>query len=272
MTIENKTTNNGRINYTVIDGPKTGKQYTIVFVHGLGSSQNYYFSTALKLSEKNKCIILDNYGAGLSGKPTSYEDCTIKTMANDVMNVIDECGSSNDAIVLVGHSMGGMIVNYLTSLNKLNVVKSVLLAPVHPSMEISNAFTDRIGILQKSHNMGMLFDVIPFKATGSACSDFKKSFIRQLISCSTVEGYIWNCQVICNAGLASDEWLDLYSKIDIPVLIVHGVEDMTASFESCIKVINQGIRSSTIHKMDGVGHWPCIEDDEGVYNAIISFL
>lgn len=87
--------------------PKDGA--TIVFIHGLGSSQNYYFPILHHLTLKHRCITLDTYGSARS--PYTGQAITISTIASDVIAVLDALHIPK--AVVVGHSMGGLVVTLL---------------------------------------------------------------------------------------------------------------------------------------------------------------
>ena len=106
--------------------PKDGQNF--VFIHGLGSSQNYYFPVIPHLTN-HRCVTLDTYGAARSaytGQPVS-----IASIASDVVGVLDAL--SIPQAVVVGHSMGGLVVTLLGAeyANRVNGV--VAIGPTHPS-------------------------------------------------------------------------------------------------------------------------------------------
>jgi pimeloyl-ACP methyl ester carboxylesterase len=65
-----------------------GEGEPIVFIHGLGSSVNYYQVQAKALSERGfKCIRLDSEGSGRS--MLQGADLTVDSMAKDVVALMD---------------------------------------------------------------------------------------------------------------------------------------------------------------------------------------
>lgn len=77
---------------------------TFILVHGLGSTQDYYYAVAQGLVSKGfRCIIFDNTGAGRS--PYTFVEQSVQTLADDVIGILDALGV--DKAVVVGHSMGG---------------------------------------------------------------------------------------------------------------------------------------------------------------------
>ena len=92
------TINGHSLHYT--DIAPSGEQspnLTLIFVHGLGSTQNYYFPIFPYLTSY-RCIIFDNYNAGRSqsdGKETS-----VPIIAKDVLGLLDHV--KVDKAIVVG--------------------------------------------------------------------------------------------------------------------------------------------------------------------------
>jgi pimeloyl-ACP methyl ester carboxylesterase len=97
-----------RIHYTDLK-PQDGKTLeTFIFMHGLGSSQNYYQPvTQSMVANGFRCITFDNTGAGRS--TYTFVEQSIETLAEDVIGILDAL--SVDKAVFVGHSMGGYVGN-----------------------------------------------------------------------------------------------------------------------------------------------------------------
>lgn len=133
------------IHYTVYDPSDAGSQaLTIVFVHGLGSTQNYY-TPILPYLSKYRCITFDNYGAGRSKYYAELApDASIKQIAQDVLTLLNHL--SIDKAVVVGYSMGGMVPTTIAadSKGKGKIVAGILLGPVHPNEKIGEVMAGRV--------------------------------------------------------------------------------------------------------------------------------
>jgi len=117
---------------------------TIVFTHGLGSSQNYYYPILPYLSDY-RCITIDTYGSGRS--KYDGQETSVQTIAKDVLGVMDSLEIKK--AVVVGHSMGGMVVNYLGSTAPDRVLGVICIGPVHPNPNSATIFEKRIEIVQQ---------------------------------------------------------------------------------------------------------------------------
>lgn len=94
-----------RIHYSDIK-PSGDVRETFILMHGLGSSQDYYYAVAQGLASKGfRCIIFDNTGAGRS--PYTFIEQSVQTLADDVISILDTL--KVDKAVVVGHSMGGYV-------------------------------------------------------------------------------------------------------------------------------------------------------------------
>lgn len=122
---------------------------TIVCIHGLGSSQNYYFPILHHLTMKHRCISIDTYGSGRS-KYTGL-DQSIETVAADVLAVMDALTLKK--AVIIGHSMGGTIATYLAAQVPERVNGVVAIGPVHPTVQVSEVFEKRVQIVSAGKNL-----------------------------------------------------------------------------------------------------------------------
>ena len=115
------------------------KGLTFVFVHGLGSSQNFYFPVIPYLTSNHRCITLDTYGSGRSeytGQPISIE-----SIAKDVIAVMDKF--TIEQAVVVGHSMGGLVVTLLGAQYADRLKGVIAIGPTHPSETLVSVMTKR---------------------------------------------------------------------------------------------------------------------------------
>jgi predicted alpha/beta-fold hydrolase len=92
-----------RIHYADLK-PEASARETFIFMHGLGSSQDYYHALTPALVAKGfRCILFDNTGAGRSSY--TFVEQSVQSLADDVIGILDALEVSK--AVFVGHSMGG---------------------------------------------------------------------------------------------------------------------------------------------------------------------
>lgn len=234
---------------------------TCIFIHGLGSSQNYYFAVLAHLAPVHRCIAIDTYGSGRS-QYTGLEQ-SIDTIALDVVKVMD--GLRVDKAVIIGHSMGGTTALQLAAKHPDRVAGLVAIGPVHPTPSTGQIFEKRIQVVSED-GMEPMANTIPDAATGSRSTPLQKAFIRELILGQNPEGYISLCRVVSEA-ITPD-----YAAIKAPLLIVAGEEDKSAPLEGCKHILGHVASSTkTLQTLPGIGHWHCIEASDEVGKLILNF-
>jgi 3-oxoadipate enol-lactonase len=115
---------NARIHYRSFGNSDS----VVVLVQGLGLSSRFWFSLPEELASDplrpRRVLTLDNRGVGQSDTPN--RPWSMKTMANDVLCVMDAAGVKRAAIV--GISMGGMIAQHVAIQSPSRITGLVLLA------------------------------------------------------------------------------------------------------------------------------------------------
>lgn len=106
------TINSHSLHYTDI-APSGGQptNLTLILVHGLGSTQNFYFPIFPYLTSY-RCIIFDNYNAGRSqsdGKETS-----IASIGKDVLGLLDYLKVDKAVVVGYDQSSNPLVMCSLT--------------------------------------------------------------------------------------------------------------------------------------------------------------
>lgn len=242
--------------------PEGNVRETFILMHGLGSSQDYYYAVAQGLVGSGfRCIIFDNTGAGRS--PYTFVEQSVQTLGDDVIGILDVLKVPK--AVVVGHSMGGIVAADLAAQRSDRIVAAVLIGPVYPSKNAAPAFEKRIETVEKE-GMQPLADMVPHAAVGKNASPLAKAFIRELLLGQDPAGYMSNCRVIINAQVPE------YRKISIPILILAGEEDQSAPLEGCKKMFEEiGTKEKRLEIMQGVGHWHCLEAFDEVVELIQTF-
>ncbi|KAL4749676.1 hypothetical protein BDW72DRAFT_204558 [Aspergillus terricola var. indicus] len=235
---------------------------TFFFIHGLGSSQNYYFPLLPHLTPQHRCITADTYGSGRS--TYTGQSVSIASIADDVIGVLDALNIRQ--AVLVGHSMGGLVVTLLGAEHADRVKGIVAIGPTHPSETLTSVMQKRSATAAEG-GMESLADSIPYQATGSAASPLASSFIRELVLGQNPKGYAALCQAIANAPTID------YSAIKVPFLLIAGEEDKSASLEGCRYIFDRvSSENKKMEVLPQVGHWHCIEVPDTVGKAIAGFF
>ncbi|KAL2223107.1 putative alpha/beta hydrolase [Thermoascus aurantiacus ATCC 26904] len=234
---------------------------TFICIHGLGSSQNYYFPILPFLTGKHRCITFDTYGSGRS--PYTGHEQFVETIAADVLGILDKLSLAK--AVVVGHSLGGTVVSYLAAQFPERVRAVVAIGPVHPTPSNTPVFEKRIQVVSES-GMEPMADSIPNQATGSRSTPLQKAFIRELILAQNSVGYASLCKVVVTARVPN------YAAVKAPFLLIAGDEDKSAPLDGCRHIFdNIASQNKRLEVLPGVGHWHCIEASDDVGRLIADF-
>ncbi|KAH8602258.1 3-oxoadipate enol-lactone hydrolase, partial [Bisporella sp. PMI_857] len=248
--------------YYVHQKAKGTPKYTLVLIHGLGSSSSFYFSIIPRLVAAGySCLALDTYGSGLS-KYTGLKQ-SVETISQDVIQLLKELNISSEESIVIGHSMGGIVATQLAS--QYDFKGTVLLGPVRPNPGAASVFAQRIETVEKG-GMETMADTIPLAATGTKSNSTHHAFIRALLLSQEAAGYSSLCRVIAEAQLPD------YAGVTCPVLILAGSDDKSAPLDGAQKILDDyGSTRKQLIKLDGVGHWHCVEAAGEVGEHIESF-
>lgn len=246
--------------------PSSGSSLAIVFVHGLGSTQNYYGPILPYLSQF-RCVTFDNYAAGRSKYFSElYPETSIEQIAQDVLGLLDFL--KIQTAIVVGYSMGGMVPTTIAASQNGagRIVSGICIGPVHPSPQIAEVFMNRIKTV-KEGGIETMANTIPGAATGPDTTQLQKSFIREMIMSQDPEGYCANCRAIETAKPPD------YASVKCPIYIIAGEVDKSAPVSGC-QFIHDSLTNAAERKIDvlpGIGHWYCVEDPDTVGKLITNW-
>lgn len=235
---------------------------TLVFLHFWGGSSATWNGITSLLKEDHRCISYDSRGWGKSDKPeTGY---SIDSLAIDALALIDELKLDN--YIIVGHSMGGKVAQYIAAQKPVGLKKLILVAP-SPSVStllpqdmadvMRNAYTSIEGI------------------NGTIDSVFKGADIKPEVREELVSG------MLNHTNDSRLGWTDIALKEDvsagvdqikIPVLIIAGQYDIVDTPERLEAEVQAIIPGSQMEIISGVGHLSMLQKPEIVAELIADFI
>jgi len=98
---------------------------TIVLIHGIGTSSDYFLPLMKEFSDSYNVLALDLPGYGTTAKPP--QPLTIDELAKVTLSFLSVRHLTD--VVLAGHSMGGQIVARMNKINSDSISKVILLSP-----------------------------------------------------------------------------------------------------------------------------------------------
>lgn len=248
-----------------------GEGEPLLLIMGLAHNLLSWKKSLPALTAQFKVIIFDNRGTGRSSKPeTPY---SIELMAEEAMAVLDAAGVGQAHVY--GISMGGMIAQRL-ALNNPERVKSLILGctspggnnQVQPDADVIMTLLSGASI--PSTPLEMAWASVPILYSPYFIENHRDSIaehIETMIEIPTpAHGFMQQLQ----ACLAHDTYEEL-SKINIPVLVIHGDSDRLIPVENG-KMLADKIINSELYIVSGAGHLYLTEAQKAVDEKVINFI
>ncbi|HOJ50804.1 MAG TPA: alpha/beta hydrolase [Spirochaetota bacterium] len=251
-----------------------GKGYPIVFVHGLGGSLNNWKDSYESFKSNGyRAIGIDLPGYGKSQKPLI--DYSIEYYAKVLLEFIIELGLG-DYPILVGNSMGGHISSFYAAKYKSRLKALVL---VNSSGLNNPNFIEEIllNIAFDKKNLDKLFkyliNVFPITLFHNPRHENARFFSEEQLNYSKSEDYKNYCHALEKSVKAMIEKPldDIISEIDVPTLIIWGMNDKFISSYYGSK-FNHNIKNSIFIKISEAGHMPQLEKPNEFNNSLLNFI
>jgi len=229
-----------------------------LFLHGFLESSTMWSYLPLS-SLPGKKLIPDLPGHGLSTLPSSLEQPSIASMAEEIENEIHI--DTNIPLIVVGHSMGGYVGLELLHRNKLSIQKLVLLN--------SNCWEDSD---DKKKDRVRVAD-IAFKGKAIFINEaipnlyYEPNLREKEIEVLKKEALELTADGIAYASLAMrtrTDFSDLAKKNADKIVFIHGAKDKLISVENISKVSNK----KNLHLLENCGHMAHIEATEEVLRIL----
>jgi pimeloyl-ACP methyl ester carboxylesterase len=254
-------------------GPKDTKKDTLVFIHGLGASLQYYapLIQAAGLEESGHRIILyDLEGHGLTPTRAS-KTATLQTYAEDLESLLLHSGV--DKATVVGWSLGGLIAMHFAETRPSLVSKLLLLGPggsplPAPAVDL---FTQRAARVREA---GMEASGVAQQTSMAATSQVTRSSrplalsgVRQYLISTHPEGYAKGCIALAK----SRDTVISVETLQMPTLIIAGRDDPISPVP-LVEKYRDRLPNGRLEVLDGVGHWHVLEDLEGTSRVVKEFV
>lgn len=240
-----------------------GRATPLVWVHGYSAGAFEVTYVADDLGPDRRIIALDLPGHGYSEKPRI--EYTLDYYTRFLGAFIDELGL--DRYILVGHSMGGLIVSTFAAEQPPGLERLILVAPY--------VFGDEAGpIAEFLADTGTLVDyglelhnetVIEIAMRSSVFHNPER-IPQDLIDYVTTSTFhtpnaIEALASVTRNIIAGEHDAGVLDRIDVPTLIVWGAEDRVLDYRYSAQ-FNRRIADSTLEAIPNCGHLPHVEFPE----------
>ncbi len=262
----------------VVEAGKPGRQVALL-IHGWSSSW-YATSPVLDLlAQRFHCIAVDLPGYGQS--PPFDERTTIPRYAELLANLIETV--SDGPVVLVGHSMGGMISITLALKYPVLVERMVLLSPTI-SGRLSTSINFLISPITMMERFGLgsllvssvertvvgltdrLMRPVSFaERSGITREDYER--IR-LDARRPGQGKV---RAECFMAMQENDLSGRLSKVETPTLILWGAEDNTVPLRDAGVVADEW-PTADLRIIPKAGHWPHFETPDTTRRQVAAYL
>ena len=240
-----------------------GKGFPFVFVHGyLGSSKMWNFQKEF-FSKDYRVIIPALPGFGESHSVKSLD--SINKMAKEIINVLDQ--KKIDKFNLIGHSMGGMIVQEITKLigervNKLICFATGSIGEIPGRFETIDETREKL----KKDGIEVSFSRVPKKWFVKGDKDKNYYLCKNAVKDVSLE-------TADNALLAMKNWRgkeDL-KNIKNETLIIWGDKDTSYNFDQ-VDTLNKNIKNSRLEIFKDCAHNVHLEQPDQFNNLVQKFI
>jgi pimeloyl-ACP methyl ester carboxylesterase len=240
-----------------------GKGFPLVLVHGfLGSSQMW--EPQIKYFKKNYRVLTpDLPGFGKSNKSESCN--SINSMAQVIIDCLNKKGINN--FYLLGHSMGGMIVQEIAKTSEDRISKLICYG-TGPIGEVPGRFESMDQSREKLKKTGLQITAHRIAKTWFVKGENAKYFYL----CSNA-GKATNLKAADNALIAMKNWngLENLKNIKSKTLIVWGDQDKSYNFDQA-DALNKNIQNSELKIFKGCSHNTHLEKPDEFNACVQNFL
>lgn len=270
--------------------PKTSNGKTIMLLHGKNFNGAYWEKTAKDLSDKGfRVIIPDQIGFGKSSKPQNYQ-FSFAQLASNTKAILDDL--KIDKLIVLGHSMGGMVATRFTLMYPEIVEKLILENPIGLEDYKALAKYQTVDEAYQSELKNNAESYKNYQLKFYYDNKWKAEYQPWL---DLIAGWTLHKdypQVAWNAALTSDIIFNQpvvyeFKNIKTPTLLIIGTRDRTAigkdrapkeiqptmgQYQELGKKTQQQIAGSKLVELENVGHLPHIEVYDKFWSALYEFI
>lgn len=255
-------------------------QKTFVLLHGKNFSGYYWEKVANDLLKNNhRVIIPDQIGFGKSSKPDYYQ-YSFGQFALNTKLLLDSL--QVEEIVLVGHSMGGMLAttfaaNYAPRVNKLILINPIGLEDYGKYTDFKDTNFFYKNELAKTLDKARNYQIKNYY-DGQWSSEYEKLLVplKGMLAGDDWKLVAWN-NALTYGPIFSENMVDKFSQIKTETVLIIGTRDQTGPGRGWLKKgetrelgnfkqlgINtkNRIKGSMLIELEGLGHMPHFENYE----------
>lgn len=257
------TTKDGRFAYEVAGDPSA---IPLIFLHGIGGAARAWRQQLANFGDRFRAIAWDMPGYGGSAPLASV---SIAALADALQRFIEQLGAARP--VLVGHSIGGMIVQKWLAQSPKSA-RAVVLAQTSPAFGKADGdwqtsfIAARLGPLDRGETMRSLAPSLVKELVGDDPDPQGMELARECMASVPEASY----RAMMLALIGFDQRSTL-KDISVPTLLLSGSKDNNAPAPMMAKTATY-IPSSEYIELAGVGHLANLERPDAFDAALGAFL
>jgi pimeloyl-ACP methyl ester carboxylesterase len=271
-----------RLAYMDVAPQGTPNGHTVMLFHG-NNFAGFYWHSLIEVLRKEgfRVIVPDQIGYGRSSKPIipyNFHD-----MARNSRQLLSSLSISK--VMIVGHSMGGMLTARFLSQYSDVVERGVIYNPIGvtdgrfngPQQSVDEGYKRTLASTYQSIRAG-IFRYVGHNPKAWTPEFEKYTRVRYAWTLSADWPRLAMVQTLIGQMLATDPVVNDWAHIKTPTLVFGGAEDLLAGpaavFQERMKFIAQTIPNGNgrLHLIPGLGHVPHLEAPDKTYPPLLAFL
>jgi 3-oxoadipate enol-lactonase len=252
-------TKDGRLSY---EAAGDSALQPLVFLHGIGGAARAWRGQLAAFSDRYRAIAWDMPGYGGSAP---LAKCSIAALADALQDFLRQVGATTP--ILVGHSIGGMIVQQLLAKSP-HIASAVVLAQTSPAFgkpdgDWQQAFIEaRLGPLDRGETLVSLAPTLVKELVGDDPDIGGIDLARDCMA--SVPEPTYRATMLALMGF---DLRDALKNISVPTLVLSGSKDKNAPAPMMAKMASY-IPSAKYVELEGAGHLVNLERP-GEFNAAL---
>lgn len=244
-----------RIHFVEQEPTSASHRSPIVFIHGAGGSHQVWLQQLRRLGRRRKAIAIDLPGHGNSEGSGADRIETYRDLVNECVTAV-----GLDRIVMVGHSMGGAIIQSLALVHPELLTAMVLVGTgarlrVQPQI-FAGLHNDARQTVEMMSRWG--------RAPGAPAELLRQDADAMLrTSLSVIEGDLRACDTF--------DLMEQIKTITLPTLVICGTDDMMTP-PKYAEYLYREINGSQLALIPAAGHMVMLEKPDEVGRSIEAFL
>ena len=240
-----------------------GKGFPLVLIHGFLGSSKMWEPQINFFKNYFRVITPDLPGFGKSNKAKSHNN--IQSIANLLLDCLDE--KKIDKFYLLGHSMGGMIVQEMAKISGNKIIKLICYS-TGPRGEMPGRFET---VDQSRENLKK--NGLEITAKNIAKTWFVKGEEAEYFDICIEAGKQLSIETVDNALVAFKNWdgVETLKNIKNETLIVWGNKDKSYNLDQ-VQTLNKNIPNSSLFIFEGCAHNVHLEKPEEFNRTILNYL